>query len=86
MRLRLSFQSSIPEIWLNWDQSTDDSDPQSLLMYEVFLNGVLDPLGTTIGYGDTITYCQGPGTNTVAVRAVDSSGNASAFSNEITFC
>jgi chitodextrinase len=84
--LRLSFQSSIPEIWLDWDQSTDDTDPQALILYEVFLNGVLDQLGTTIGYGDTVTYCQGSGPNTIAVRAVDTSGNASAFSNEIVFC
>ena len=55
-------------------------------MYEVFLNGVLDGLGTTIGYGETITYCQGEGPNTIAIRAVDTSGNASAFSNEIMFC
>ena len=84
--LRLSMESSIPEIWLDWDQSTDDTDPQSLIMYEVFLNGVLDELGTTIGSGDTVTYCQGAGPNTITVRAVDTSGNASAFSNEITFC
>jgi len=84
--LRLSSESSVPEIWLDWDQSSDNTDPQSLIMYEVFLNGVLDTLGTTIGYGDTITYCQGEGPNTIAVRAVDTSGNASAFSNEITFC
>jgi chitodextrinase len=84
--LRLSSESSIPEIWLDWNRSTDDTDPQSLIMYEVFLNGVLDQLGTTIGAGDTITYCQGEGTNTIAVRAVDTSGNASAFSNQIVFC
>jgi chitodextrinase len=84
--LRLSMESSIPEIWLDWDQSTDDTDPPSLIMYEVFLNGVLDQLGTTIGSGDTITYCQGAGPNAITVRAVDTSGNASGFSNAITFC
>jgi chitodextrinase len=84
--LRLSFQSSIPEIWLDWDPSTDNTDPQALIMYEVFIDGVLDKLGTTIGAAETVTYCQGSGPNTIAVRAVDTSGNASGFSNEIVFC
>ena len=48
------------------------------------LNGKLDHV--TIGYGETITYCQGEGPNTIVIRAVDTSGNASAFSNEIVFC
>jgi hypothetical protein len=55
-------------------------------MYEVFIDGVLDKLGTTIGAAETVTYCQRSGPNTIAVRAVDTSGNASGFSNEIVFC
>jgi chitodextrinase len=82
--LRLSSESSVPEIWLDWDQSTDDTDSQSQIMYEVFLNGEL--ADRTIGYGETVTYCRGEGSNTIAVRAVDTSGNASGFSNEIAFC
>ena len=84
--LHLSFQSSVPEIWLEWDASTDDTDPQSLIMYEVFINGVLNQLGTTIGAPETVAYCQGSGVNTIKIRAVDTSGNASAFGNEIQFC
>jgi chitodextrinase len=84
--LRLSFESSVPEIWLDWDASTDDTDPQSLIMYEVFIDGVLNQLGTTIGAPETVAYCQGSGVNTIRIRAVDTSGNASAFGNEITFC
>jgi chitodextrinase len=82
--LRLSSEAVAPEIWLDWDQSTDDTDPQSQIMYDVYLNGELDH--ATIGSGETITYCRGEGPNTIAIRAVDSSGNASAFSNEIVFC
>jgi chitodextrinase len=82
--LRLSSESSVPEIWLDWDQSTDDTDPQSQIMYDVFLNGELDH--AAMGIGETITYCRGEGPNTIAIRAVDSSGNASALSNEIVFC
>lgn len=82
--LRLSSEAVAPEIWLDWDQSTDDTDPQWQIMYDVYLNGELDH--AAIGYGETITYCRGEGPNTIAIRAVDTSGNASAFSNEIVFC
>jgi hypothetical protein len=80
--LRLSPESSVPEIWLDWDQSTDDSDPQSQILYDVYVNGEFAE-HAAIGYGETIIYCRGEGPNTIAIRAVDTSGNASAFSNEI---
>jgi hypothetical protein len=82
--LRLSSESSVPEIWLDWDPSTDDTDTPSQIGYEVFLNGEFDHV--RIGGPDTITYCKGEGPNIVTVRAVDTSGNASAFSNQVTFC
>jgi chitodextrinase len=81
--LRLSPESSAPEIWLDWDQSTDDVDPQSQILYDVYLNGVLDH--AALGRGDTITYCPGVGPTAIVVRAVDSSGNASGPSNQIIF-
>jgi hypothetical protein len=83
--LRLSSESSPPEIWLDWDQSTDNSDPQSQILYDVYVNGVFSE-HAAIGYGETITYCQGEGQNTITMRAVDTSGNASGFSNAIVFC
>jgi len=82
--LRLSFESSPPEIWLDWDQSTDAVDPQSQIGYQVFLNGELDH--TVVGRGDTVTYCRGVGPNTITIRAVDASANASGFSNQLVFC
>lgn len=82
--LRLSSESSAPEIWLDWDQSTDDTDPQSQILYDVYLNG--EPEHAAVGYGETVVYCRGEGPNTIAIRAVDTSGNASVFSNEIVFC
>ena len=47
------------------------------------MNGV--PEHAAIGYGNTIVYCRGAGPNTIVVRAVDTSGNVSAPSNEIVF-
>jgi chitodextrinase len=81
--LRLSSESSPPEIWLDWDQSTDNTDPQSQILYDVYINGELDH--AALGRGDTITYCVAPGPNAIVVRAVDSSGNMSGPSNEIVF-
>ena len=82
--LRLGPNSSIPEIWLEWDPSTDDTDSQALILYEIFLNGVRADV--QIGGTNTIVYCAGNGQNAITVRAVDTSGNASGFSNEVFFC
>ena len=81
--LRLSSEASPPEAWLDWDAATDDSDPSSAILYEVYVNGTRASTG--IGHVEDIVYCEGTGPNTIAVRAIDTSGNASAFSNEIVF-
>jgi hypothetical protein len=70
-------------VGLRWIQSSDDQDPQSAIRYRVFINGVLDPLGTPFGTDHTITYGV-DGSNTFALRAVDSAGNVSAPSNLFT--
>jgi chitodextrinase len=71
------------EVGLRWIQSSDDQDPQSAIRYRVFINGVLDPLGTPIGTDHTITYGV-DGSNTFVLRAVDSAGNVSAPSSPFT--
>jgi hypothetical protein len=81
--LRLSSETSAPEIWLDWDVSSDDTDPQAQILYDVYVNGV--PEHAALGYGDTIVYCRDTGPNTLTVRAIDSSGNASGHSNQIVF-
>jgi chitodextrinase len=81
--LRLSSESSPPEAWLDWDAASDNFDPPSELLYEVFVNGVR--ASTSIGRVDDIVYCTETGPNTIAVRAIDTSGNVSPFSNEIVF-
>jgi len=82
--LRLSSETSAEEAWLDWDQSTDDTDPQNQILYDVYLNGVRNDDGV-IGYGSTITYCRAPGPTEIVLRAVDTSGNVSAPSNAIIF-
>jgi len=81
--LRLSRETSAPEIWLDWDAASDNFDSPGQILYQVFVNGEL--ARTAIGYTDEIVYCQVTGANTIAVRAMDTSGNVSPFSNEIVF-
>jgi chitodextrinase len=78
--LRFSSETSPPEVWLDWDPATDNESPGDL-MYEVYVNGVLASSG--IGNNEDIVYCTLTGPNTFKVRAVDPSGNAGPFSNEI---
>jgi chitodextrinase len=70
------------EVHMNWDLSTDDTDPQSEILYEFYLNGVLNP---DVIFGSSgFVYCRSAsGFTTVVARAVDTSGNRSEPSNEI---
>ncbi len=81
--LTFSSETSPPEAWLDWTAATDNLDPHSQLLYEVFVNGTL--ASTSIGLIADIVYCTETGPNTIAVRAVDTSGNASPFSNTLIF-
>ncbi len=76
----MSFQDG--ETWLFWQKSTDNFDPQSVLRYDIYVNGVLDASmvdGTmTVVYGDPV------GPNTYQVIAVDTSENQSAAATLIT--
>jgi hypothetical protein len=84
--LRLGFQSSQGEAWLTWDQSTDDTDPQSLIRYEVFFGSFHHDDDGAIGSGGTIAYCrEATGSPQIVVRAVDTSGNVSEPRNAIPF-
>ena len=81
--LRFSPNTSSPELWLEWDQSTDDTDPQSQILYDVYVNGVPEHLA--IGYGEELVYCRDTGENRITLQAIDTSGNKSGHSNEIVF-
>jgi len=80
--LRFGPETAPPELWLNWDASTDDTDSQALILYETYVNGVLVP-NDGVGGTNTIAYCQDSGPTTVVLRAVDTSGNRSGPSNEL---
>jgi chitodextrinase len=71
------------EIWLFWQQSTDNVDPQSVIRYDVYLNGGLDH--SLVGGDRTILYGVPNSLNTYTVIAVDSSGNQSTPAS-ITTC
>jgi len=81
--VRLGFQSGNGEAGLSWDPSTDDADPQHLIAYEIYFNGLPNYPESIIGGNSTIAYCtmQGIGLTEVVLRAVDTSGNRSAPSN-----
>jgi chitinase len=67
---------------LDWEPSSDDTDPASAIEYEVFLNGRFFSL-TAPGISSAFLYTDS-GTNTWTVVAVDRAGNSSAPSNPAT--
>jgi hypothetical protein len=81
----ISLDDAGGEAWLGWTQSTDDTDSQNEIEYEIYVNGELSPLAVGAGIDFDFVYtlpgvCQ----NTFTVKAVDQSGNTSAPSAPIT--
>jgi hypothetical protein len=81
----ISFDTGGGEGWLGWTQSTDDTDAQNNIEYEIYVNGVLSPLPVSAGIDFDFVYtlpgvCQ----NTFTVKAVDKAGNTSAASAPVT--
>jgi chitodextrinase len=72
------------EVWVGWTQSMDDTDPQSAIEYEIYVNGVLSPLPVGGGIDRDFVYATNHGDNTFIVKAVDRAGNTSAPSNAFT--
>jgi chitodextrinase len=73
-----------PEFFVGWTQSTDDTDPQSLIEYEIYVNGVLSPLAVSAGVDEDFVYAAASGASTFTVKAVDQTGNTSEASNPVT--
>jgi hypothetical protein len=64
------------EINAFWSASTDDFTPQSLIRYEVYLNGELADV-TAGSWTRSVMYGVN-GTNVIELRAIDAAGNRSA--------
>lgn len=76
------------EVELNWDESTDDLDPQWVIVYEIYVNDVYDH-SLSLRYHKTIVYGAFDGLNTFSVVAVDTAGNkseAATFSLPLEGC
>jgi hypothetical protein len=81
--LRLVRDDSCGEVWLGWDQTTDNADSQDKIEYEIYVNDILSPLPVSAGISVDFVYANTHGDNTFYIRAVDRSGNSSAPSKAI---
>jgi chitodextrinase len=82
--VRIVADQGCGEVWVGWNQSTDDIDPQSAIEYEIYVNGVLSPLPVAAGIDRDFVYATAHGDNTFTVKAVDRAGNTSQASNPFT--
>lgn len=71
------------EVYLGWNEATDDSDSQDTIEYEIYVNGVLSILPVNHGVDFDFVYGTEFGDNIFTVKAVDRTGNTSGASNEI---
>lgn len=71
------------EVWLGWNEATDDADSQSEIEYEIYVGDVLSPLPVSAGVNVDFVYGTEAGNNFFYVKAVDRSGNVSAASSPI---
>jgi chitinase len=79
----ISLDESGGEAWLGWTQSVDETDAQNNVEYEIYVNGVLSPLGVAAGVDFDFAYTLPVCENTFTVKAVDKTGNTSAASAPI---
>jgi len=80
----ISLDTGGGEAWLGWTQSTDDTDAQNNIEYEIYVNGVLSPLPVSAGVDFDFVYTHPQCENTFTVKAVDKTGNTSPASNSVT--
>jgi fibronectin type 3 domain-containing protein len=82
--VRIVADQGCGEVWVGWTRSTDDTDPQYAIEYEIYVNGVLSPLAVSAGVDNDFVYATAHGDNTFTVKAVDRAGNTSETSNAFT--
>ena len=68
------------EVWIGWTEATDETDSQDEIEYEIYVDGVLSPLGASAGVNFDFVYGKSNAENIFTVKAVDRSGNTSAAS------
>jgi hypothetical protein len=73
--VRIVDGNGCPEFWVGWTRATDDTDPQYLIEYEIYVNGVLSPLAVSAGVDRDFVYATEGGANTFTVKAVDQAAN-----------
>jgi hypothetical protein len=81
--LHLVRDQGCAEVWIGWQESTDETDAQSVIEYEIYVNDVLSPLPVSAGVNIDFVYGTAFGDNIFYVKAVDRSGNTSAASTPI---
>jgi predicted phage tail protein len=81
--LHLVRDDGCAEVWLGWNEATDDEDSQSEIEYEIYVGDELSPLPVSAGVDMDFVYGTEAGDNFFYIRAVDRSGNVSAPSAPI---
>jgi hypothetical protein len=81
--LHLVQDNSCGEVFLGWTESSDNSDSQDDIEYEIYVNGVLSPLPVSAGIDFDFVYATAFGDNYFTVKAVDRSGNSSPASSTL---
>lgn len=81
--LHLVSDNTCAEVWLGWNESSDNADTQDKIEYEIYVNGVLSPLPVNSGIDFDFVYGTAFGDNYFTIKAVDKSGNSSAPSTPI---
>ncbi|HEX7770778.1 MAG TPA: fibronectin type III domain-containing protein [Pyrinomonadaceae bacterium] len=76
----INLDNSGGELWFGWTQSTDETDAQNNIEYEIYVDGWLSPLPVSAGVDFDFVYTLPGCENTVTVKAVDQTGNTSAAS------
>ena len=81
--IHLVADNGCAEVYIGWTQASDNTDPQSSIEYEIYVNGVLSPLPVSAGVDYDFVYGTAFGDNIFTVKAVDRSGNSSAASSPL---
>ena len=81
--LRMVNTNGCAEVWLGWNEATDETDSQDKVEYEIYVNGVLSPLPVSAGVDLDFVYGTIHGENEFFIKAVDRTGNSSAPSQAI---